>query len=210
GDEPGPKVLVNLEIRAGKLFAFRIELYTDKGSIPPDNCAGFAQALAAKWGPAPEKVWVDRDAHVRAALIDTCILAFERYVDVASWIGREPTAIVPAFVVGKPAKELASRVGPAVKLDEDVTYRDAGVGEHAAGPTIIDIYMKKGKVSGLGVETAAGAADRVAIRERISSAFGVKSTRDATTGYDVWASTPPIRMLDTRDGVRVEVGNLTP
>lgn len=205
-----PKVLVNLEIRAGKLFAFRINLLTDKGAIPPDRCAGFARALDAKWGPAAERVWVDRDAHVRAALVDTCILTFERYTDTASWIGPEPTSIVPVSAVGKPAKELASRVGPDVKLDENLTYRDVGVGEHASGPTVIDVYLHKGIVSGVGVETAAAATERAAIRERISAAFAAKPTRDATTGYDVWNVKPPIRLVDTLGGVRVEVGTLTP
>src|SRR5690606_26575171 len=118
-----PKVLVNLEIRAGKLFAFRIELLTEKGAIPPDQCAGFARALEAKWGPAAERVWVDRDAHVRAALLDTCILTFERYTDTASWIGPEPTSIVPVAAVGKPAKELAPRVGAEVKLEDRKSTR---------------------------------------------------------------------------------------
>lgn len=205
-----PKVLVNLEIRAGTLFAFRVELLTEKGAIPSDRCEGFARALEATWGPAAERVWVDRDAHVRAALVDTCILTFERYTDAASWIGPEPTSIVPVAAVGKPAKGLASRVGPEVKLDENLTYRDVGVGEHASGPTTIDVYLHEGVVSGLGVETAARAADRAAIRERISSAFAAKPTRDATTGYDVWSTKVPIRLLDTPRGVRVEVGTLTP
>jgi hypothetical protein len=208
--DPGPQVLVDLEMRADKLFAFHIELLTEKGSIPDDHCDGVQRALEAKWGPAPERVWVDRTAHVRAALRDTCILIFERYVDVTAWIGNEPTAIVPVGVVGKPASELASRVGPGVKLDEDVTFRDAGVGEHAAGPTVLDAYLKKGSITGLGVEAAAGAADRAAIRDRISAVTGVKPARDAVTGYDVWAAKVPVRMLEVPTGVRVEVGNLTP
>ena len=209
GDGLEPKVLVNLEIRAGKLFAFRIELLTEKGAIPPDECAGFVQALEAKWGPAPERVWVDRDAHVRAAVRDTCILVFERYADVASWIGPEPTAVVPVGLVGKPAAGLAPWVGPDVKLVEDLTYRAVGVGERASGPTLIDAYLHKGTLIGLGVETAVAAADRAAIRERISSAFAAKPSRDEITGYDVWTTTPPIRMLETPSGVRVEVGKLT-
>lgn len=204
-----PKVLVNLEIRAAKLFAFRVELLTEKGAIPEDRCTGFARALEAKWGAAPDRVWVDRDARVRAALLDTCVLAFERFADVPAWIGPEPTAIVPVALVGKPARGLASRVGPAVKLDENVTFRDVGVGEHAHGPTTIDVYLHQGKVSGLGVEAAAAAADRAAIRDRISAAFGAKPAHDATTGYDVWPTKPPMRVLDTPAGVRVEVGTLT-
>jgi hypothetical protein len=112
--------------------------------------------------------------------------------------------------VGKPAKELAPRVGPDVKLDEDVTYRDVGVGEHATGPSTVDVYVKKGVVSGLAVETAAGAGDRVVIRDRISAAFSAKPTHDDVTGYEVWATTPPIRLLETQAGVRVEVGKLAP
>ena len=65
-------------------------------------------------------------------------------------------------------------------------------------------------MSGLGVETTAGAADRVVIRDRISAAFSAKPTRDNVTGYDVWATKVPIRVLDTQRGVRVEVGTLTP
>jgi hypothetical protein len=205
-----PKVLVNLEIRADKLFALRIELLTEKGSIPEDKCAAFARALEAKWGPAPERVWVDSTAHVRAALRDTCILTFEHYTDVASWIGPEPTSIVPAFVVGKKPTELSRRVGSWTNLGENLTFRDVGVGEHASGPTVLDVYQNKGKVIGLSAETPASAADRAAIRERISSAFGAKPTHDATTGYDVWATKVPIRMLDTPSGVRVEVGRLNP
>lgn len=204
-----PRVLVDLEMRADKLFALRIELLTEKGSVPEDHCAGFARALEAKWGPAPERVWTDATAHVRAALRDTCILSFERYTDVASWIGPEPTSIVPVFAVGKKPTELSRRVGSWTNLRENLTYRDVGVGEHASGPTVLDVYLNKGKVVGLSAETAAAAADRAAIRERISSAFGAKPTHDATTGYDVWATKVPIRMLDTPSGVRVEVGRLT-
>ena len=208
--DPGPNALVNLEIRAGKLFAIQVDLLADKGSIPPDRCAGVPAALEAKWGPAPERVWVDRDAHMRVAFLDTCKLVFERYVEVPQWIGPEPTSIVPVAIVGKSASALASRVGARGKIEEDLTYRDLGVGEHASGPTTIDVYLRKGVVSGLGVETAVAAVDRAAIRERISSAFAAKPTRDTTTGYDVWATKVPIRMLDTPKGVRVEVGNLTP
>jgi hypothetical protein len=209
-DEPGPKAVVNLEIRGGKLFAFRIELLTEKGSIPEDSCAGFAKSLEAKWGASADRVWADRENRVRAALRDTCILTFERYTDLAGWIGPEPTSIVPVALVGKPAKELASRVGPDTKLDENITFREVGLGERATGPTLIDAYLHKGVLIGVGVETAVGAADRAELRERISAAFGARPTRDATTGYDVWATTVPIRMLDTPSGVRVEVGKLTP
>lgn len=205
-----PRVLVNLEIRAGTLFAFRVELLTEQGSIPGDSCAGFAKALEARWGPAPARVWVDRDAKVRAALQDTCILTFERYTDVASWIGPEPSSIVPVSIVGKSPSGLASRVGPGASLTESMTLRDVGLGEHAVGPTTIDVYLHEGLVSGLGVEAAAGEADRAALRERISSAFAAKPTRDSITGYDVWPTKVPIRMLETPRGVRVEVGNLNP
>jgi hypothetical protein len=209
-DDPGPKVMVDLEIRGGKLFAIQAELLTDKGAIRDDQCAGVARALETRWGAAPERVWTDPDAHMRVALVDTCKLVFERYVDLAQWIGLEPTAIVPVALVGKPAAELAPRVGAGAKLTEDLTYRDVGVGEHASGATLIDVYLKKNVVTGVGVEAAVAAADRGAIRERISSAFSAKPVRDATTGYDVWATKPPILMLETTKGVRVEVGNLTP
>jgi hypothetical protein len=206
--DAGPKALVNLEIRAGTLFAYRIELLTEKGSIPEDSCAGIAKALDAKWGAAADHIWTDKAAHVRAALVDTCILVFERYADPPAWFGTEPTAIVPVASVGKPAKELASRVGPDVKLDEDVTFRAPGVGEHAVGATAIDAYLKKGTVSGLGIDVAAAAADRAAIRDRISAVVGSKPTRDNVTGYDVWTGGVPVRMLETQNGVRVEVGKL--
>jgi len=208
--DPGPKTLVNLEIRGGKLFAFKIELLSEAGAIPPDSCADVGRSLEAKWGASPDRIWIDRAAHVRAALRDTCILIFERYVEPTAWIGPEPASIVPVSAVGKAAKELAPRVGPEVKLDEDVTYRDVGVGEHATGPTTVDVYVKKGVVSGFAVETAAGTPDRVVIRDRISAAFSAKPTRDAVTGYDVWATTPPIRMLETQTGVRIEAGKLAP
>ena len=208
-EDPGPKVMVDLEIRNNKLFAIQAELLTDKGAIPDDQCAGVARALESRWGAAPERVWTDRDAHLRVSLVDTCKLVFEHYVELPQWIGTEPTAIVPAAFVGKPTSELAPRAG-ATKLTEDLTYRDLGVGEHASGPTLIDVYVKKGLVTGVGVEAAVASADRGAIRDRISTAFSAKPTHDATTQYDVWATKPPIRMLETVKGVRVEVGNLTP
>lgn len=207
--DAGPNTLVNLEIRGGKLFAIVAELLTDKGAVPPDQCAGVASALEAKWGAAPDRVWVDRDSHMRVALVDPCKLVFERYVELPQWIGPEPTSVVPVAVVGKPASALASRIGARGKIDENLTYRDVGVGEHASGPTTIDVYVRKGVVSGLGVEAAVPTAERAAIRERISSAFAAKPARDTTTGYDVWATKVPIRMLETHKGVRVEVGNLT-
>ncbi len=210
-DDPGPKVVVNLEIRAGRLFAIRADLLTDKGAVPDDKtCDDVARALETKWGAAAERVWIDRDAHVRVALEPSCKLVFERYVDVAQWIGSEPASIVPVALVGKKASELATRVGSGVKLDENITYRDAGVGEHASGPSLIDVHIKKGTISGFAVETTVGTgAERAAIRERISTAFAAKPTRDDTTGYDVWATKPPIRMLERPRGVRVEVGNTT-
>ena len=93
--DPGPKVSVLLEMRAGGLFAIHADLLADDGSIPKDGCSDVARSLAAKWGDAPERIWLDRDAHVRVALVDTCKLVFERYVEPAAWFGTEPTAIVP-------------------------------------------------------------------------------------------------------------------
>lgn len=205
-----PRVLVDLEIRAGKLFAVHAALLAEQGQMPSDSCAGLAKAIEAQWGPAPARVWVDRDAGVRAALHDTCRFTFERYTDVARWIGPDPESIVPVAIVGKSPSGLASRLGIDKPLTENITYRDVGVGEHATGPTTIDVYLHRDLVSGLGVEVAVADADRAAIRERISSAFDAKPTRDPITGYDVWPTEVPIRMLETPRGVRVEVGNLTP
>jgi hypothetical protein len=202
------KVRIDLEIRSGNLFAIDVELYTSRGSIPEDHCAAFVTALEAMWGGAPERVWVDRERRVRMAFRDTCKLRFERYVDVATWIGPEPTAIVPVALVGKAAKELASRVDPELSLEDGATFRAEGIGEHATGGTTIDAYVNKGTIIGLGASASASAAERAALRDHISRAFKAQPTRDPETGYDVWPSTPPIRMLASQGGVRVEVGRL--
>lgn len=203
----GAKIRVDLDIEGGTLFAVNVELYTKRG-IPEDSCAAFVTALEAKWGPAPKRIWFDRANGVRMAFRDTCRLRFERYVDVAAWIGPEVSAIVPVALVGTPTKNLAARV-PTKPLDGDVTFRGPGIGEQADGATTIDVYTKDGIIRGLGAEASAG--DAAIVRDRISSAFGAQPTRDATTGSEVWPTKPPIRLYAGRGGgVRVEVGNLTP
>lgn len=104
-----PRASVTLEVYQSRLTGIRVELYTARGSIPEDSCATFVEALEAKWGASPDRVWSDRDGHVRMAFLDTCRLRFERWVDVASWIGPEATSIVPVALVGKHTKEMASR-----------------------------------------------------------------------------------------------------
>lgn len=207
-DGKDPKVRIDLEIRSGKLLAIDVELYTASGSIPEDSCAAFVTELEGMWGASPERVWADREGHARMSFRDTCKLRFEPYVDVATWIGPEPTAIVPVALVGKAAAELASRVDPEMSLEDGVTFRAAGLGESADGATTVDAFVKKGVIVGLVARASTSAAEKAAIRERISSAFKAQPARDPKTGVDVWSSVPPIRMQETKSGVRIEVGTL--
>jgi hypothetical protein len=208
--EPGPRVLVDLIVRSGKLLTFNAELLTERGSIPDDDCKSVRAAFDQLWGASPDHVWIDRSTHTRAALLDTCRLEVERYVEPAAWIGTDATAIVPLDAVGKSPTVFASRIDPDMALGDGITYWDAGVGEHSNGGTEVDVYVHKGVVIGLSAQADADPADRELVRARITALTGKQPKRDAKTGDDVWASRIPIRMPESKRGVRIEVGRLMP
>jgi len=208
--EPGPVVLVDLIVRSGKLLTFNAELLTERGSIPEDRCKSVHAAFDQLWGSSPDHVWIDRSAHMRAALLDTCLFVVERYVEPSAWIGTDATAIVPLDAVGKSDRVFASRIDPDMTVSDGITYWDAGVGEHSSGGTEVDVYAHKGVVIGLSAQSDMEPTDREVVRARITALTGKQPKRDAKTGDDVWASRVPIRMPESKRGVRIEVGRLKP
>src|SRR3569623_1144934 len=208
--EPGPVVLVELIGRSGKLLTFNAELLTERGSIPEDHCKSVHAAFDHLWGSSPDHVWIDRSAHMRAALLDTCRFEVERYVEPSAWIGTDATAIVPLDAVGKSDTVFASSIDPDMTVSDGITYWDAGVGEHSSGGTKVDVYAHKGVVIGLSAESDMEPTDREVVRARSTALTGKQPKRDPKTGDDVWASRVPIRMPESKRGVRIEVGRLTP
>src|SRR3569832_1618391 len=208
--EPGPVVLVDLIVRSGKLLTFNAELLTERGSIPEDHCKSVHAAFDHLWGSSPDHVWIDRSAHMRAALLDTCRFEVERYVEPSACIGTDATTIMPLDAVGKSDTVFASRIDPDMPVSDGITYWDAGVGEHSSGGAGGGGGARGGGGGGRAARAGMEPTDREVVRARITALTGKQPKRDAKTGDDVWASRVPIRMPESKRGVRIEIGRLKP
>jgi len=149
--------------------------------------------------------------------LQAAALRCARDADVAAWIDRTTTAVVPLAVIGTPAQKLRERLGARIERDEpegaqstdprlwvnenallgELVWEDRGVG---AGPdpraprTVITAFTKRGTIVGLVVSAPVDRVTGDAIRDRITALFGVNPGMDEDEGMMFWNANPPVRL----------------
>jgi len=130
-------------------------------SSPRSECRTLEDDLQQVWGTGEVgtrgRYWVNGALEQRAALKSlhtACELRIEKFTPPAAWIDRTKAAIVPLWVIGRPAKELRAHLAsrPSVSGIDDaddvsqIAWTDLGLGPTGHGLTSITATLAQGKV----------------------------------------------------------------
>ena len=196
---------VQLELDLKGLAGLQIEV----GGYEHD-CAPFDEDLRAAWGPstsgdADHGVWFAAGTRARFD-VPSCKLTIERSVDAVAWIGHGD-ATVPLDYIGKPAKALAAKLGPAVDADETMmAWQQPGVGHGGVGLTTLTAEIAGGKIVAITAHADIDIATRSEIEERLTKLYGAPKEYPESGADLRWNGRPAVEVTVQSRSLELRAG----
>lgn len=196
-------VSIDSELPYGVLDTLRIS--TNDGSD-----ANLDQLLGRAWGPPVTRddgleVWLDPATHHRAMFTPGATLIFSRYTPLASLIdGKGPPAWLK--LVGTSVDQLRRQpdVAQADQFDDGTLSWTMPALEDSDVPITFFASTKDGKIVGLMIRVAGGAATLGALRDGLIAALG---TPVSTDSEDRWPTKPEVKLVtDSEELAEIFVG----
>lgn len=171
-------------------------------------CGALTRQLREAWG-TPKKlgtttIWSNPHTSIRAVLdIGACELRYEKVTDVATWISKSESSLVPMWAVGKPAARLIEALGERTSStadDDQITWTVRGIGV-GSGPTQMIADVRGGKIVSVVASVQTDLTTQEHVVTRISEITG------AAVGDDlIWPTSPKITMQQGARQMFVTIG----